>query len=440
MQQKQHMMSFWDEMATWIGANANNGTWYIGGVIAALGLILSIKLSLLVGVISYIFLAMIGYMGYQTKRATMNLTQVAFGKVGSFGPSMVNIILCMGWAAVNTFIAAESVSTLMHDLANWPVYGQKGGLKGIVLGIIIMSFLHLISISLGERTVRLVERIGIIAVFIFVIWESIVVLKHFSFHSLLIWRVQNKYKLSCGSAIDSLAAFNLAWVTVGADFTKFSKNKVSSTFAPFLGALLGVMWFIFVGVISTIGTSIFTGNFNPNSSDPSTVASKLGLGIIALIVIILTSTTANAVNLMAAGTAITNINKKIKLTPASWIAAFITIFMTLIPLWFNNFVDVFTMFLNYIGMILGPEIAIILTDYFIVHKANYSKDDFKNTFKFGSGAYLCWIIGVILYFVLKKVSFISDNIGVTFIVMIITMIMYLIIKTWSKRFNKINDY
>lgn len=55
MQQKQHMMSFWDEMATWIGANANNGTWYIGGVIAALGLILSIKLSLLVGVISYIF-------------------------------------------------------------------------------------------------------------------------------------------------------------------------------------------------------------------------------------------------------------------------------------------------------------------------------------------------------------------------------------------------
>lgn len=91
-------------------------------------------------------------------------------------------------------------------------------------------------------------------------------------------------------------------------------------------------------------------------------------------------------------------------------------------------------------MILGPEIAIILTDYFIVHKASYSKDDFKNTFKFGSGAYLCWIIGVILYFVLKKVSFISDNIGVTFIVMIITMIMYLIIKTWSKRFNKINDY
>ncbi len=30
-------MSYWDMFATWVGANANNGTWYIGGVIAACG-------------------------------------------------------------------------------------------------------------------------------------------------------------------------------------------------------------------------------------------------------------------------------------------------------------------------------------------------------------------------------------------------------------------
>lgn len=35
----QRAMSKWDMFATWIGANANNGTWYIGGVIAAVGLI-----------------------------------------------------------------------------------------------------------------------------------------------------------------------------------------------------------------------------------------------------------------------------------------------------------------------------------------------------------------------------------------------------------------
>ena len=33
---KEHRhQSYWDMFATWVGANANNGTWYVGGVIAA---------------------------------------------------------------------------------------------------------------------------------------------------------------------------------------------------------------------------------------------------------------------------------------------------------------------------------------------------------------------------------------------------------------------
>ena len=35
---KEHRhQSYWDMFATWVGANANNGTWYVGGVIAACG-------------------------------------------------------------------------------------------------------------------------------------------------------------------------------------------------------------------------------------------------------------------------------------------------------------------------------------------------------------------------------------------------------------------
>lgn len=45
----QRAMSKWDMFATWIGANANNGTWYIGGVIAAVGLIKASTLLVVVG-------------------------------------------------------------------------------------------------------------------------------------------------------------------------------------------------------------------------------------------------------------------------------------------------------------------------------------------------------------------------------------------------------
>ena len=44
-------MSNWDLFATWIGANANNGTWYIGGVIAACGFLTASTTLIIVGLV-----------------------------------------------------------------------------------------------------------------------------------------------------------------------------------------------------------------------------------------------------------------------------------------------------------------------------------------------------------------------------------------------------
>ena len=90
-------MGFWDQLATWIGANANNGTWYIGGVIAALGLSGALGVILISGPLAYVFLALVGYMGYKVRASTMNLMRPAFGVRGSIGPSLINVVQFMGW-------------------------------------------------------------------------------------------------------------------------------------------------------------------------------------------------------------------------------------------------------------------------------------------------------------------------------------------------------
>ena len=78
---------------------------------------------------------------------------------------------------------------------------------------------------MGERSVQIIERIGIIFVIGFVIWESIVVFRTVSFHQLVTWVVPHSEQLKAGHAMDILAAFNLAWVTAGADFTRFTARK-----------------------------------------------------------------------------------------------------------------------------------------------------------------------------------------------------------------------
>jgi len=439
MNQKEHIqattnsqktMSKWDLFATWIGANANNGTWYIGGVIAAVGLIRASTLLVIVGSISYVLLALASYMGYKTGLSAMTLTRPSFGVKGSILPSIINVVQFIGWAAINTFIAATSISFILKDLLGWN-NSYFHNQFSIISGIVVMSILHLISISLGEKSVKMIERFGIILVIILVTWESIVVLKTVSFSEIINWQASNEFKLPSGKIIDILAAFNLAWVTAAADFSRFTKDKQAATTFSFIGANVGLFWFAFIGLIATIATAITLGHFDPNNADPSTIAAKLGLGILAMLVIVITSTTANAVNLMAAGSALTNIFHRLKLTPALWIVTLIATIMTFIPVYIASFLTTFETFLDGIGMFLGPEIAIFLVDFFIIRNKKYQVSEISKIngeYWYYKGinllAILTWLIGVASYLGLNHFGFIVNTVGATFPAMIITALCY----------------
>lgn len=439
----QRAMSKWDLFATWIGANANNGTWYIGGVIAAVGLIKASTLLVIVGSLSYVLLALASYMGYKTGLPAMTLTRPSFGVKGSILPSLVNVVQFIGWAAINTFIAATSISFILKDILSWDNSAFHNQFS-IIIGIVVMSILHLISISVGEKSVKWIERFGIILVIILVTWESIVVLKTVPFHEIVKWQPAAKFQLPSGKIVDILAAFNLAWVTAAADFSRFTKDKHAATTASFFGANIGLFWFAFIGLIATIATAITINKFDPNNADPSTIAAKLGLGILAMLVIVITSTTANAVNLMAAGSAMTNIFHKLKLTPALWIVTLVATVMTFIPVYVASFLTTFETFLDGIGMFLGPEIAIFLIDFFFIKKKDYQVSEFakpNGKYWYTKGvnpiAIITWAIGVLSYLGLNKLDFIVQTVGATFPAMIITAILYYLVSTKTKKSNTI---
>ncbi|NMM99968.1 purine-cytosine transport protein [Bifidobacterium sp. DSM 109958] len=423
--------SNWDMFATWVAANANNGTWFIGGVIAACGFGGAVAHLTWSSVVAYLTLAGIGYIGYKVGATTMGAARASFGIRGSWVPSVMNMVMYIGWTAVNTFIAATSVSILLNELLGWPVWGQPGGEKGIVVGIIVMSVLHLLSVSTGANSVRVIERVGVVLVFVFAIWETIAVFQQVSFSEILAWTPPADDAMASGVAVDKLAAFNLGWVTCAADFTRFAKRPEGSHVIPFVGAFVGVFWFAMVGLVATISIAITSGTYDANNSDPSTIASKLGLGAVALIVVILTSMTANAVNLMAAGSSLTNIATRLRLTPALWIVTLAACLVTFVPLVIGSFLDSFTLFLDYIGCALGPVTAIMLTDFFLRNHAEYSRGDLTaegGRFWYRSGvnwiALGCWLLGVALYVALGRVPFLTATVGATFPNMLVIAAVY----------------
>lgn len=437
-------VNFTDMTATWIGANANSGTWLVGAVVvgtvfAGSALAGALTVTIIANIIAYMIVALVGFIGYKVGTATVALTRPSFGLRGSYLPSVLNSLQFIGWATVNTFIAATSMTYLAKDMLGWPSFGEPGGSLTMVGSILIISALNYAAVAYGHTSVKLFERIGVVLILILGVWETIAIFQEYSWSELMNWQVPEGQTMSFGSAMDRMAAFSFLWAPAVAEFTRYAKNRATSTVAPMIGANIGLFWFAFVGMIGAIGVAISTGVYDPNNSDPSTIVSKLGLGPLALVIIILTVVTTNAIVLLSAGLSVNNITRKVKPLTAVKSAAVFAFFLALLPLLYGSFVDLFSGFLDAIGMVFGPIIAILITDFYLVRRRNYQTKDFENkkgiywyVKGFHFRALIAWAIGVIFYLVFHNQSIFADATGGVYPAFIVTGVVYYLTMMFSK--------
>jgi len=435
----QRNIGFFDMIAIWVGANSNNASWYVGGTVAGAAFAGAISVTLIANPIAYIILALVGYMGYKVGTSTMALTRPAFGIRGSALPTVLNTIVFLGWAVVNTFIAVISMSFIFSDLFGWPAYGEPGSAGPMIIGIIVMTILNLSAVSLGRNSIKIVERLGMVLVLVLGVWITTVVLKSHSMADIIAWKPPADLKMPTGVAIDVMAAFSLAWVLGVAEFTRYTRSVKTATVAPLIGALVALAWFAFVGIISTIGAALTTGVYDPNNSDPSSLVTNLGLGWVALVLIVVACVTTNVVNLMAAGISVTNVTRKVKPLHSIWLVTIISGVLMLVPLYLTSFLDTFMIFLEYIGMVLSALLGILVADYYFVHKKRYDVKQFDlvgGKYWYHKGVNLkavsVWALGVVFYLVVQKVEFIMNTTGAVYPTILATAILYSLISRIKK--------
>lgn len=426
---------FWEMVATWIGANANTSSWFTGGVVAAMGFGGAIAVILIANPIAYIIMALIGYMGYKVGTTTMGLARVPFGIKGSILPSILNMTQFIGWCACNTFIAAIAMSFLFNQAFGWPALGMEGCWWVLALGVIISSVLQgLLAVSGGSRSIKIGENIAAALLIILTIWETVVILQHWSLSAIVAWKPPIDLKMPFGVGMDVMAAFSLGWVPAIAEFTRYTKNKISSTVAPMIGANVALFWFAIVGLIGVIATTMATGQFDPNTSDPSSIMGALGLGWVAFLVLILATITTNCVNIYAAGMSVVNVWPKLPVFKSLWGVAILCTLVSLIPIVLGSFLDAFMGFLGYVGLIFAPLFAIMIVDFYILRKRKYdwsqaSKVNGAYWYKNGVNwrAIVAWTIGVITYVIIKQLPVVMNTIGAIYGTLIITAIVYWLI-------------
>lgn len=373
----------WYDIAfIWFCANVAVPRLMIGGSLMEMGFWPMLLMITVGNVIIFLPLLALGDIGYKVKIPTMAATRFTFGIKGSYLPSVANGIQLLGWAANVTVICGSSVDAIVSHMT---------GYSNLTLWIIITAVFQLIITAYGFRSITWLQRISVPLLLLLSIVTVVLVFRNFGAATITGYKPVSPIGIIIG--VDIIAANAFAWGPMVCDYTRYAKSGKGAGFGTLIGSLVGAASFMFVGAISYVATG---------SANPVDFLLTQGLGIPALLIIVLSSVTTNVVNLYSSGISFVNVFPKVEpwkiIVPLGVIIGVIAI----IP----NLIGHFITFLTIVGAIFVPLIAIMLIDFYVIKKRNVDArqvlvEDKSSRYWFTGGfnwpALIVWFIGIALY-------------------------------------------
>lgn len=175
----------------------------------------------------------------------------------------------------------------------------------------------------------------------------------------------------------------LSWLPLISDYTREAEKPFAATLSSTLTYGVVSCWMYVIGM----GAAIFTGE-----GDIALIMVKAGLGVAALLILILSTVTTTFLDAYSAGISAESLSKKIN---GKYAALIVTVIGTVCAICFP--MDDITNFLYLIGSVFAPMIAIQITDFFLLKRGGVSgKLDVCNA--------VVWVLGFVLYRVLMTVD------------------------------------
>lgn len=368
----------------WFGAAVSIAEILTGTYFAPLGFSKGILAVLLGHVIGCALLFFSGFIGALSRKSAMESTAASFGVFGSKFFALLNVIQLVGWTGIMIYDGSLSVNEVFA-FGNW--------IWAIVIGALIIVWILVGITNLGKFNT-------IVMALLFIL--TLVMCKVIFFGKSAALENPLSDALSFGQAVELAVAMPLSWLPLISDYTKTAEKPFKATFASALTYGIVSCWMYIIGM----GAAILTGE-----SDIAKIMVKAGLGIAALVILILSTVTTTFLDAYSAGVSSKTIFPKIS---EKWSAIVVTIIGTLCAIIFP--MDDITNFLYLIGSVFAPMIAIQIADFFIVKSDSSAK-------KLDIAKIIIWIAGFVIYRLLMKTDLILGNtlpdMIVTFVITII---------------------
>ena len=311
----------------------------------------------LAGIIGYLIVVGIcwlqGIMGSDTGVPSIVVATQSFGDRGSqFLVSTADALCCIGWFAINANICGAAFSGLMGECFGIDI--------SVRLSIIIWGIIMFSTAAIGFNGLKILNMLAVplmcvvtvVGLFIVLSGDGMAVLKDFV-------PATNNVTLLAG--VDMVIGGFILGAVLSADYTRYQRTRKDVFKSSFFGILP-------IGVILLWAGAVFA--IVAGSEDLTVIFIGLGIPVLGLLSLILSTWPANSANAYSAGLGFLKVFRmsdkhRIKITLICGLAG------TIIGSF--EIIFYFEQFLTYLGLIIAPFAGVMLVDYFVVGKGDPAK-------------------------------------------------------------------
>lgn len=375
-------MTVFSSSLIWFGAGVSIAEIITGTYFAPLGFSKGMAAIAIGHVLGCALLFMTGVIGAKKKMAAMQTTALSFGKIGAKFFGLLNAAQLLGWTGIMIYDGSLCANTIINGAKDY------SKVAALAIGVLIVVW-----ILAGVRNLDKLNFAAAIALFCLTILLCVKIFGGIfggadsgaAMADGAAGEGMADQALSFGAAIELSVAMPLSWLPVISDYTKDAKRPVAVSLAAAVVYFLVSVWMYAIGM----GAAIVAGE-----SSIDIVMLKTGLGIAALVIVVLSTVTTTYLDAYSAGVSSQSVHSKINVKAAAIIVA---VLGTVGAILFN--MDNITDFLYLIGSVFAPMTAILLADFFVCKNDSSAK-------KIDAARIVVWILGFALYRLFMRFDFV----------------------------------
>ena len=272
----------------WFGAGVSLAEILTGTSFAPLGMARGFAAILIGHVIGCTLFFLAGLIGSRTGKSSMETVKLSFGQKGGLLFAFLNVLQLVGWTAIMIYDGALAIGGIF-PVGHWVWCAVIGGL------IIVW-------IAAGVTNLGWMNRIAMAALLVLTVLLCKVIFFGNDPASV------SGEAMSFGAAVELAVAMPLSWLPLVSDYTREAEKPFAATLASAVTYFAVSCWMYVIGM----GAAIYTGE-----SDIAQIMMRAGLGVAALVILVLSTVTTTFLDAWSAGISAESLCKNIHGRPTA---------------------------------------------------------------------------------------------------------------------------